>query len=122
MHVPAAREPLNAAGVLYQVAQLLIDRGHGLLRGEVLGPRGRLFAGTQMTALYTAAPVYLPGEFALCDTPAATVVMTWLVPITDAEAHYVAHRGWQAFEAELEAEDPDPVDLARSSIEAAGAL
>jgi hypothetical protein len=119
MHLPTTGEPINAASVLFQVAQHLVDRGHGLLRGQVLGPWGQLFADTQMTALYAAAPVYLPDEFAVCDTPAATVVMTWLVPITDAEAHYVAHHGWRAFEDELLAEDPDLTDLARNSIEAA---
>lgn len=119
MHLPAVGEPLNAAGVLFQVAQLLVDRGNGLPRGQVLGPWGRLFADTQMSALYAAAPVYLPDEFAVCDTAAASVVMTWLVPITDAEAHYVARYGWRAFEDELLGENPDLTDLSRGSIQAA---
>jgi len=119
MHLPADRESHNAAGVLFQVAKLLVDCGRGLLRGDVLGPWGQLFAGTTMTALYAADPICLPDDFAVCDTPAGEVVLTWLVPITDAEAHYVARRGWRAFEDALMAEDPDLTDLTRGSIDAA---
>jgi hypothetical protein len=72
-----------------------------------------------MTALYAASPVYLPDEFADCDTGTVTVVMTWLVPITDAEAGYVHTRGWPAFEDALEGEDPDLVDLSRDPLRAA---
>lgn len=119
MHLPANDQPSNAAGLLFQVASELIASGRGLLRGQVIGPRGPLFDSSPTTALYAAPPVYLPDGFAECDTGTTTIVMTWLVPITDAEARYVRDRGWSAFEDVLVAEDPDLVDLSRSPVNAA---
>lgn len=43
MHLPMAGQPRNAAALLLQVAAELIAQGRGLLRGEVIGPRGPLF-------------------------------------------------------------------------------
>ena len=116
MHLPMADQPRNAAGLLFQVAADLIARGRGLLRGEVVGPRGPLFGSGPMTALYAAAPGYLPAGFDTCDTGTGTVVMTLLVPITDAEADYVHARGWSAFEEALAAEGPDLADLSRNPV------
>jgi Suppressor of fused protein (SUFU) len=116
MHLPTGDQPVNAAGVLFQIAAELIDRGQGILRGEVIGPRGRLFDRTDMTAVYAAIPVYLPDGFAVCETPAAAVVFTWLVPITTAEAAYIRSHGWPAFEEALLTENPDLSDPARPSI------
>ena len=114
-----ADQPGNAAGLLFQLAAGLIAHGRGLLRGEVIGPRGPLFGSGPMTALYAAIPVYLPEGFAICDTGTVTVVMTWLVPITDAEADYVRTHGWSAFEEALVTEDPDLVNLSRNLVTAA---
>jgi Suppressor of fused protein (SUFU) len=119
MHLPMAGQPRKAAALLLQVAAELIAQGRGLLRGEVIGPRGPLFGSGQMTALYAAAPGYLAPGFDTCDIGTVTVVMTWLVPITDTEAGYVRTRGWPTFEETLIAEDPDLVDLSRSPVTAA---
>ena len=107
MHVPAERQPPTAAGVLFQVAGIVLARGHGLLKGEVLGPYGRLFEEGEMTALIAFSPVYLPDEFAVCETPAPPVFLTWLVPITTGEARLVETRGWSALEDAFVADDPD---------------
>jgi hypothetical protein len=79
-----------------------------------------LFDRGQMTALYAATPVYLPDNFAVCDTAAGKAVMAWLVPITGAEADYVRTHGWTAFEAALVAEDPDFTEPSRSPVTATG--
>ncbi|GAA0794045.1 suppressor of fused domain protein [Spirilliplanes yamanashiensis] len=118
LHLPAADPPRNAAAVLFQVAGQLVRSGRGLLRGEVLGPHGPVFGTGTVTALYAAAPGYVPDGFGVCRMPARTVVLTWLVPITAAEAAFVAARGWQAFERALVAEDPDLTDLGRASLAA----
>ncbi len=120
MHVPTARQPDNVAGLLFQMAGELIQRGHGVARGEVIGPRGRLFAGTEMTALVAAQPVYLPDEFAVCETPAAPVVLAWLVPLTQAEAHFAHTQGWAALEAVFVQQDPDLTDHERTSVQLPG--
>ncbi|MEW1847243.1 suppressor of fused domain protein [Nonomuraea angiospora] len=116
MHMPNDREPGNIAGVLFQVAGELVQRGRGLARGEVIGPRGRLFARGEMTALAATTPVYLPDSFAVCDTPAARIVLTWLVPLTDAEARFAHTHGWHALEDILVAQDPDLTDIERASV------
>lgn len=117
MHVPTARQRDNVAEVLFQIAGELIQRGHGAARGEVIGPRGRLFAATEMTALVAAQPVYLPDEFAVCETPAAPVVLAWLVPLTQAEAHFTHTQGWAALEAVFVQHDPDLTDHERASVQ-----
>jgi hypothetical protein len=119
MHFPTSKWPPSAAGVLFQVAGELIDRATGLLRGEVIGPRGRLLGSGALTALYAAAPVYLPDGFAVCTEANRTIVMTWLVPITDQEADFVRTHGWSAFEDALVKENPDLTDVDRNSIAAA---
>lgn len=116
MHVPTARHPPTAAGVLFQVADILLTRGHGLLKGEVLGPYGRLFDEGEMTALIAFGPVYLPDEFAVCETPGMSIVLTWLVPITTGEARLVETRGWSALEAAFVAEDPDLANPLRREV------
>jgi len=116
MHFTAAKEPSNAAGILFQVAAELIDRGHGLRRGEVVGPRESLFRRGKTTALYAAVPVYLPDSFAVCREANRTIVLTWLVPITTDEAEVVGKQGWRAFEDALVARDPDLTDIERDSI------
>jgi hypothetical protein len=116
MHVPEYAQPSNLAGVLLQVADEMLRNQRCLLRGEVVGPRGTLFAGTAMTAFYAALPVYLPDGFADFVNEDGPVALTWLVPITDAEAGYVARYGWSAFEDALAVEDPDLTDLNRRSL------
>lgn len=116
MHVPTTRRPSNLAGVLFQVAAELLERGQGLARGEVLGPRGVLFPDTGMTALVAAAPVYLPDAFAVCETPAAPVVLTWLIPLADQEARFAVEHGWSELENLFVQKDPDLTDLGRASV------
>jgi Suppressor of fused protein (SUFU) len=116
MHVPTDREPPNIAGILFQVAEELIQRGRGLGRGEVLGPRGRLFSRGEMVALAAAPPLYLPDAFAVCDAPAAPIVLTWLVPLTEAEAEFVHARGWGALSEIFLAQDPDLSEIERGSV------
>ncbi|WP_167517584.1 suppressor of fused domain protein [Micromonospora orduensis] len=117
IHLPNARQPSNTAGVLFQVAGELIERGRGLARGEVIGPRGRVFPQTEMTALAATTPAYLPDSFAVCDTPAAPTVLTWLVPLTQAEAQFAHVHGWPALEDIFVAQNPDLTDLGRMSVQ-----
>jgi hypothetical protein len=116
MHFRSGSLPGNASGVLVQVAAELIERGRGLARGEVLGPRGRLFEVGTTTALYAAAPVYLPDSFHVYANGDREVVLTWLVPVTGEEAEYVRTHGWNAFETALVDEDPDLTDISREAL------
>ena len=109
--------PANMSAVLYQVAMGLVSSGVALLRGNVLGPAGQLFAGTCLTALYAAMPVYFGDEFsAYTDSDGNGIAIVWLVPITDAEARYVHEHGWNEFEDLLMRTNPDLLDLHRESV------
>jgi hypothetical protein len=91
------------AGILFQVAGMLVQRRAALQRGQVLGPAGPLFDHGDLTALYVTTPLHLPPESEVLRTPGQHVVMAWLVPITDIEAAHVRTHGWRAFEALLTA-------------------
>lgn len=96
-------------GLLQQVGLDVLRSGSALLRGDVIGPRGALFARSQMEALYAAIPVYLPDGFGQFED----VAIVWLVPISRSEAEFVAKRGWPAFEERLIDVDPDLTDVDR---------
>jgi hypothetical protein len=116
LHVAMDDKSAGAAGILFQVAGMMVERGNGLQRGQVLGPAGPLFGHGNLTALYVTAPLYLPDESEVFRAAGQTVVIGWLVPITDTEAAYVRAQGWQAFEELLVAQNPDLVDINRPSV------
>ncbi|MDQ0418971.1 hypothetical protein J2Z48_003195 [Croceifilum oryzae] len=107
----------NIPGILEQVGREALEKHQAYLAGEVIGPRGKLFEGTQLEALYVAMPVYFPDSFHVFypenDIP---IVQAWLVPITSAEAGFIRKNGWSKFEDILEKVDPDVIDFNRSSV------
>lgn len=104
-------------GLLHQVASEAIRSNRPYLRGDVIGPRGILFPGTQMEALYVSPPVYLPDAFAAFESQhGISCAIAWLVPITSDEAKLVSKRGWPFFEEQLCAQDPDLLDINRPGI------
>ena len=106
-----------APSLLQQVGCEMIQAGAIPLRGEVIGPRGPMISGSQMTCLYVSAPAYLPESFTVCaDEELGEVIFIWLVPIHSAEADFVREKGWEEFEALLESSDPDLANFARSSL------
>jgi len=86
------------------------------LRGEVIGPRGRFFEESTLTALYVLSPAYFPEEFGEAGASCGSVIFAWLVPTTDREASFVSSHGWDEFERQLEKHDPDLIDFRRLSI------
>ena len=110
------RNTRQFGAVLQQVAAESIRRGSAYLAGEIIGPRGRLFSGSNFTALYVSPPVYFPSEFAEVLTEnIGHVIFAWLVPIPTEEANYVTRNGWSKFEHILNRENPDLLDLCRLS-------
>jgi hypothetical protein len=103
--------------LLQQVGVEAISRHRPYLRGDVIGPRGTLLAGTEMTALYVSPPVYLPDAFAGYRSADGTSrIFGWLIPITSAEATLIQQQGWTRFEDELCRVNPDLLDVKRASI------
>lgn len=107
----------NLPGILMQVADSLLDSGHLILRGEVIGPAGPLFEGSKLEALYATSPVYFDTDFHIFkQTSEKEIIIVWLVPITKNEAAYIMEFGWEPFENLLEKVDPDLTDFHRDSI------
>jgi hypothetical protein len=118
MHVPTDDYPARAAGLLFQVAGEVVRRRAGVQHGQVIGPRGPLFPGSQTTAMVAISPRYLPESFAVCHTESGSVpvVLTWLVPITTGEAEVIQKSGWGTLEQAFAAQDPDLADPGRAEV------
>lgn len=117
MTMNAGWDSRNIPAVLHQVAMEAYERDTGYDRGQVIGPRGTLVAGTAIEALYVSVPVYFPKGFHVCQTEKGEpIVLAWLVPITAAEARYAREGGWETFEELLTEVDPDLRDFGRRSI------
>lgn len=107
----------NIPAILHDVGVEAIERKHPYLRGEVIGPRGKLFPDTELEALFASSPCYFPDEFANCTPDDGTVrIFVWLIPITRREADFIATSGWKAFEDRLLQADPDLLDMNRKSV------
>lgn len=130
LHSPTAGRPIRselvmvlprqfdrAAALLKQVGDELVQSGHVLLRGDVVGPRGPLFADCDKTALYATAPTFTEDSFAVCEIEGVgPIVLIWLVPIATSEAQLAASGGWRLFEDLLEAQSADVVDIDRNAV------
>jgi hypothetical protein len=107
----------NIPAILHDLGKEAIDRGRPYLRGELIGPRGKLFADTDMAALLLFTPVYLPREFWIHSPPTGeTRFFVWAIPITAGEASYVAANGWQPFVDTMVQVNADLLDIYRASI------
>ena len=114
--VPEALRDCPWPGLLQEIATELLADGRALLRGEVIGPRGPLYRGSEMQALYASVPVYFPDSFHQCSTDDGDVAVVWLIPISRREEEYVRAHGWSAFEDRLVEQDPDLTDVQRPSL------
>lgn len=113
----ADAEPKNLPPILEQIGLEAVASGRAYLRGDIVGPRDPLFAGSQFDALYVSMPVYFPEQFSSVSTEKnGSVIFAWLVPITRREATYVATAGWTQFEEKLAQETPDLLDPLRKSV------
>lgn len=86
--------------------------------GIVLGPAGKLFAGSEMDSIYVTAPGFYPGEFG--DIPAAgqdSVQMWQIFPLHGAEARHARRMGPERFEALFNDTDLFDFDRAPMRIE-----
>lgn len=93
--------------------------GVALLRGEIVDLGQPISDGLEVCAVYVTNPTVFGDRLLAIDSERPPLVFVWLIPITAAEVIFVRDQGWSAFEAKLEAEDPDLWDLARKSILAA---
>ncbi|MBD8497389.1 suppressor of fused domain protein [Paenibacillus arenosi] len=103
--------------VLQQLGLEALQAHSPYLRGQVIGPRGIVFKGSSLEALYVSSPAYYPEEFHVYESgEELPIVQVWMIPITANEADYVLRYGWSQFEDILVEEDPDLIDFSRVSI------
>jgi hypothetical protein len=103
--------------VLQQLGDEAVASGKAYLRGQCVGPRGRLFPEAALTAVYFALPVYWPESFAVFQpTGGRGIQISWTIPVFESEASKIREHGWEAFETLLLEEDPDLLDLSRTPI------
>jgi Suppressor of fused protein (SUFU) len=116
MVVPAGAVPPNIVGVIQQAGLEVLARGFVYLRGELLGPKGEIFAGYEPKALYASLPVYFPDEFWTVTVEGiGEIALVWLVPLLDEEVNFLSMHGWRDLESRLASEDPNLVDYARKT-------
>jgi Suppressor of fused protein (SUFU) len=114
---PASFGDRSIPALLQQVGMQALEGHTALLRGEVLGPHGRLFKTGEMEALYVSIQGVLAGV--LCGLQAR---WRWdrdpglVVPVSGAEATLVKRHGWEAFENEIVKNDPDLSDPERRNL------
>jgi hypothetical protein len=120
MVTPHAEAPRGIPGLLQQVGDERRRSGQAFLRGDVIGPQGKLWPDAMMEALYVSIPVFLPDSFASCATASiGSVVFAWLVPITANEAAYIRDHGWNEFEDRLVEQEVDLVNIHRCELQLA---
>lgn len=98
------------------VARAAAERHRALMRGEVLGPFGRIFSeqeGLTPTAFVCGAPAFFPDEFFELDAGADSVLFVELIPVTDREVERIRDKGAESFFEEVDSGRVDTLDLAR---------
>ena len=103
--------PLMAA-----LAEHLIEAKQYLSKGMVLGPRGPLFEGSPLEALYTYDAGKISAGFDRVYNTSSDTEVLWLLPLTHTETKYIEEFGFQAFDDLIENTDPDMLNLERSSV------
>ncbi|MDQ1748704.1 MAG: hypothetical protein QOD07_2967 [Frankiaceae bacterium] len=107
----------NVPAILQQLGLEALSTETAYLRGQTVGPRGRLFPAGELEAIYFALPVYWPdslGVYSLSNGD--KVQLVWAVPIHASEALFVSEFGWSEFEKRLGDRNPDLLDLERVAV------
>ena len=109
----------DVASILLWIAERCVDSGDAILRGQIIDLGAALAEGGEITALYATNPSVFDDRLLAIDSEQPPLVFVWLIPVTTREAAFVRERGWRAFEAALEEEDPDIWNMERRSVAAA---
>jgi hypothetical protein len=117
LFVRAVDESTEMPRILQTLGLRLLESGVALLRGDVIWTETVRSNLGKLNSFYVTLPVYLPDSFSThVENNGHPVVLSWLVPISDAEARYVRSEGWSQFEDLLQRENPDLLDLERMSL------
>lgn len=102
------------AGLVLSLAEQVLQRGRALLRGEVIGPGTPVVVGSRLRAIYVTNPSPFDKSLTEFVSELPATVFAYLIPISAEEARLVGEKGWRWFEDQLERQNPDIWDLART--------
>lgn len=105
------QEPLAA------VARAAVEQHRAFMRGEVLGPFGRIFPEQDevtSTAFVCSAPAFFTEEFFELNAGEASVLFVELIPVTGREAERIRNNGADSFFEDVDSGRVDILDLTRS--------
>jgi hypothetical protein len=101
--------------LLFILAEDILRTHHAPPQGSVVGPQGPIAPNSSLEAFIFFQPMYHDDALDLFQHESEPVYLVWPVPITAAEAAFVADRGWSEFERVMLSRDPDLMDLHRAS-------
>lgn len=101
-----------ATSWLLVAGERLLECGHVWPRGAVIGPSGPVIEGSRLTSFYVTGATVGPGLDCLT-LPDLTVLIAWLLPISDSEAEWARAHTADEFEGLLEAREVEHLDVFR---------
>lgn len=113
--VDSAFQKLPFERLLLATAKMVVQAHKPLLRGQILGPFGRLFAEMpeiKCEAFYCGCPSFFDDEFIVFGAE-TNLIFVELYPITAAELELIVASGPQAFEGAIESGMINILDLGR---------
>lgn len=106
----------DVPGLLHHLAVGIADRDTAVLRGQVIGPSGPIFPGSQLSAIYFTPPPYFPETFDYLPSTVPPTLLVGVVPVWSSEVEIISEIGWSRFEDSLAHQNPDLLDLDRGPI------
>ncbi len=104
------------ASVVDVAAEQVLSRHSALLRGELLGPTGRLVPGSSACAFFCCHPGCFPQSFEDLKVDGDPILFVWLVAVLPDEATYIETHGAGAFMSLIKEHSPNLLDWRRSSL------
>jgi hypothetical protein len=90
---------------IYSIAQTVAVTGASLGRGALLPipsePSLQSGRDEPYVAWYTGVPYFLPSTGVLCEAVEPPMLLTWLMPVYENEAEFIAAKGVEAFEDKM---------------------
>jgi hypothetical protein len=102
------------AKVLFAISEHTVETGTSLARGQLITPRYEVDGTPLLTTFYCGNPSPLEPRINLIEQAEPPLIFVYLVALLDSEVQLVRKHGWRWFEEQLDAQDPNVWDLARS--------
>lgn len=102
------------AKVLLAIAEHQIEQGTSLARGELVTPRYESGGAPLISTFYCTNPSPLDSRLTDTERFVPPLIFVYLIAVLENEASLVREHGWRWFEEQLEGQDPNIWNLART--------